>query len=46
MMTEAAVAAAAVAEVELIVWCAHQVEPDPAEMAAVLDWTNPLVCSG
>jgi hypothetical protein len=40
----------------LIVWCKacqHQVEPDPAEMAArygadtsVLDWRERLVCSG
>jgi len=41
--------------VRLIVWCKecrHQVEPDPAEMAAsygaetsVLDWRKKLVCS-
>ena len=47
--------AAAVAQVRLIVWCKacqHQVEPDPAEMAArygaetsVLDWREKLVCS-
>ena len=47
--------AAAVAQVRLIVWCKacqHQVEPDPAEMAArygadtsVLDWRERLVCS-
>ena len=44
------------AKVRLIVWCktcGHQVEPDPAEMAArygsntsVLDWRKRLVCSG
>jgi Zn finger protein HypA/HybF involved in hydrogenase expression len=43
------------ARVRLIVWCKdcqHQVEPDPAEMAArygaetpVLDWRERLVCS-
>jgi hypothetical protein len=48
--------AAAAAQVRLIVWCKacqHQVEPDPAEMAArygadtsVLDWRERLVCSG
>jgi hypothetical protein len=48
-------AAAAAAQVRLIVWCKacqHQVEPDPAEMAArygadasVLDWRERLVCS-
>jgi hypothetical protein len=47
--------AAAAAQVRLIVWCKagqHQVEPDPAEMAArygadtsVLDWREKLVCS-
>ena len=47
--------AAAVAQLRLIVWCKacqHQVEPDPAEMAArygadtsVLDWRERLVCS-
>jgi hypothetical protein len=47
---------AAKAEVRLIVWCracSHQVEPDPAEMAArygaetsVVDWRDRLVCSG
>jgi hypothetical protein len=47
--------AAAAAQVRLIVWCRacqHQVEPDPAEMAArygadtsVLDWRERLVCS-
>jgi hypothetical protein len=47
--------AAAAAGVRLIVWCKacqHQVEPDPAEMAArygaetsVLDWRERLVCS-
>jgi DNA-directed RNA polymerase subunit RPC12/RpoP len=46
---------AAAARVWLIVWCkecGHQVEPDPAEMAArygaetpVLDWRERLVCS-
>jgi hypothetical protein len=46
---------AAAAHVRLIVWCKvcqHQVEPDPAEMAArygaetpVLDWRERLVCS-
>ena len=46
---------AANAKVRLIVWCkecGHQVEPDPAEMAArygadtpVLDWRERLVCS-
>jgi hypothetical protein len=46
---------AATARVRLIVWCKecrHQVEPDPAEMAArygaetpVLDWRERLVCS-
>jgi hypothetical protein len=46
---------AAAAQVRLIVWCkgcGHQVEPDPAEMAArygtetpVLDWRDRLVCS-
>jgi hypothetical protein len=46
---------AAEAGVRLIVWCKacqHQVEPDPAEMAArygadtsVLDWRERLVCS-
>jgi hypothetical protein len=45
---------APVARVRLIVWCIacqHQVEPDPAEMAAgyggetaVLDWRERLVC--
>jgi hypothetical protein len=45
----------AAAGVRLIVWCrecSHQVEPDPAEMAArygagtaVLDWRERLVCS-
>jgi len=45
----------AAAQVRLIVWCKscqHQVEPDPAEMAArygadtsVLDWREKLVCS-
>ena len=45
---------AAAAQVRLIVWCKdcqHQVEPDPAEMAArygaetpVLDWRERLVC--
>lgn len=45
----------AAARVRLIVWCRdcrHQVEPDPAEMAArygattsVLDWRDRLVCS-
>jgi hypothetical protein len=43
------------AGVRLIVWCkecGHQVEPDPADMAArygtetpVLDWRERLVCS-
>ena len=47
--------AAAAANVRLIVWCKacqHQVEPDPAEVAArygadtsVLDWRERLVCS-
>jgi hypothetical protein len=47
--------AAAAAQVRLIVWCKacqHQVEPDPAEMAArygadtsALDWRERLVCS-
>jgi hypothetical protein len=47
--------AAAAAQVRLIVWCKacqHQVEPDPAEMAArygadtsVLDWRERLVGS-
>jgi hypothetical protein len=47
--------AAGAAQVRLIVWCKscqHQVEPDPAEMAArygadtsVLDWRERLVCS-
>jgi hypothetical protein len=46
---------AAAARVRLIVWCKecqHQVEPDPADMAArygaetpVLDWRERLVCS-
>jgi hypothetical protein len=46
---------AAAAHVRLIVWCKacqHQVEPDPAEMAArygaettVPDWRERLVCS-
>jgi len=46
---------AATALVRLIVWCKdcrHQVEPDPAEMAArygaetpVLDWREWLACS-
>jgi hypothetical protein len=46
---------AAAARVRLIVWCKvcqHQVEPDPAEMAArygaetsVLAWRERLVCS-
>ena len=46
---------AAAARVRLIVWCKechHQVEPDPAEMAAqygaettVPDWRERLVCS-
>jgi len=46
---------AAAAQVRLIVWCKacqHQVEPDPAEMAArygaetsVLDWRDRLICS-
>jgi DNA-directed RNA polymerase subunit RPC12/RpoP len=46
---------AAAAHVRLIVWChdcSHQVEPDPAEMAArhgaetpVIDWGERLVCS-
>jgi hypothetical protein len=46
---------AGAAKVRLIVWCkacGHQVEPDPAEMAArygaetpVLDWRERLVCS-
>jgi Zn finger protein HypA/HybF involved in hydrogenase expression len=41
---------AAAAHVRLIVWCLdchHQVEPDPAEMAAetsVPDWHQRLVC--
>ena len=45
----------AAARVRLIVWCGeggHQIEPDPAEMAArygadtsVLDWRERLVCS-
>ena len=48
-------AGAAAAQVRLIVWCKacqHQVEPDPAEIAArygadtsVLDWREKLVCS-
>jgi hypothetical protein len=47
---------ASAAQVRLIVWCKachHQVEPNPAEMAArygadtsVLDWRKRLVCSG
>jgi hypothetical protein len=47
--------AAAAADVRLIVWskiCQHQVEPDPAEMAArygaaitALDWRGRLVSS-
>jgi len=47
--------AAAEAQVRLIVWCKacqHQVEPDPAEVAArygadtsVLDWRERLICS-
>ena len=46
---------AAAARVRLIVWCKdcqHQVEPDPAEMAArygaetpLLDWRGRLACS-
>jgi hypothetical protein len=46
---------AAKAQVRLVVWCKacqHQVEPDPAGMAArygadtsVLDWRERLVCS-
>jgi hypothetical protein len=46
---------AAATRVLLIVWCrdcGHQVEPDPAEMAArygaktlVLDWRRRLICS-
>jgi hypothetical protein len=46
---------AAAARARLIVWCKscqHQVEPDPAEMAApygadtsVLDWRERPVCS-
>jgi hypothetical protein len=43
---------ASAAGVRLIVWCKecrHQIEPDPAEMAArygaVLDWRERLVCS-
>jgi hypothetical protein len=46
---------AANAKVRLIVWCktcGHQVEPDPAGMAArygtntsVLDWRDRLLCS-
>jgi hypothetical protein len=46
---------AAAAQVRLIIWCKdcrHQVEPDPAEMAArygaetpVADWRERLVCS-
>jgi hypothetical protein len=46
---------AAAAKVRLVVWCKdcqHQVEPDPAQMAArygaetpVLDWRERLVCS-
>jgi hypothetical protein len=46
--------AAAAAQVRLMVWCKacqHQVEPDPAEMAAryggdtsVLDWRERLIC--
>jgi len=46
---------AAAARVQLIVWCKgcqHQVEPDPAEMAArysaetpVLDWRERPVCA-
>ena len=46
---------AAAAQVRLIMWCkgcGHQVEPDPAEMAArygadtpALDWREKLVCS-
>ena len=43
----------AVPGTRIIVWrCGHQVEPDPAEMAArhsaetrVLDWRERLVCS-
>ena len=46
---------AAANHVRIIVWCracGHQVEPDPAEMAArygtemsVLDWRERLICS-
>jgi hypothetical protein len=46
---------AAATRVRLIVWrkaCQHQLEPDPAEMAArygaempVLEWRDRLVCS-
>jgi hypothetical protein len=46
---------AAAAQLRFIVWCEdcqHQVEPDPAEIAArygaettVLDWRERLVCS-
>jgi len=46
---------AAAAHLRLIVWChdcSHQVEPDPADMAArygagttVIDWRERLVCS-
>jgi hypothetical protein len=51
----ATLGSSAAARVRLIVWCKacqHQVEPDPAEMAArygaetpVLDWRDRLVCS-
>jgi Zn finger protein HypA/HybF involved in hydrogenase expression len=47
---------AAGAGVRLVIWCRdcnHQVEPDPAEMAArygaettVIDWRERLICSG
>jgi hypothetical protein len=42
----------ATAQLRLISWCRHQVEPDPGEMAtrygaetSVLDWRQRLVCS-
>jgi hypothetical protein len=51
----ATLGSSAAAQVRLIVWCKecqHQVEPDPAEMAALygaattlVDWHKLLVCS-